>query len=322
MRQINTNQRGLSLVEIMVALTIGLVVSGAVGTIFIQSKNSYTQNDEINYLQDNGRYALNVLASDLEVAGFFGGMAAPSTITFQTDSGQTDYFLIDGSNLECGSGTNWTYDAGTAISYSTEPSSTYVEAHYPCVAGYQSGTDFLSIKRVRGNPVTGSLASNTVYLFTDRSDGAFHNNTVTLPSSMTAWEYYVHFYYIKDNTLKKMYLAYDSNTHKYAMQETDLAEGIERFHVVFGIDSATDTDSIPDYYTSSPSATELASAVTARVYVLARGSKEMSGYTNSKIYQLGDVTVNYATNSDGYYRRVFSTAVALRNVAMVSKFSN
>jgi type IV pilus assembly protein PilW len=328
MKQNHNTQSGLSLVELMVALTIGLIVSGAVATIFIQSKSSYTQNDEINYLQDNGRYALNMLASDLEVAGFFGGMAAPDTITFETDT-TVDNYLVGGSNLECGPATytinsvaSWTYDASTPIGYDSDPSSTTVATNYPCVAGYQSGSDFLTVKRVRGNPATGSLANNTVYLYTDRSDGYFATNAVTLPSTMKAWEYYVHLYYLKDNTLKKMYLAYDSINHNYAMYETDMAEGIERFHIVFGIDGSSDTDTIPDYYTSTPTANELTSAVTARIYVLARGSQEMSGYTNAKTYQLGDLTVNYSSNSDSYYRRVFSTAVVLRNPAMIKKFSD
>ena len=315
MKPIQYTQSGLSLVELMVAITIGLIVSSAVGTIFIQSKASYTQNDEINFLQDNGRYALNQLASDLEVAGFFGGMAAPSAITFAAGAP----FLLTGSALECGPGTNWTYDASAPIGYDFAPSSSDVATNYPCIAGFQPGSDFLTIKRVRGNSVS-ALADHTVYLFTDRSDGSFQIKPATLPSSQTAWEYYVHLYYLKNNTLKKLYLGWDDS--KYAMRETDLAEGIEKFHIVFGIDSTTDTDGIPDFYTGNPTADQLASAVTARIYVLARGTKEMAGYTNAKTYHLGDVTVDYSSNSDGYYRRVFSTAVVLRNAAMIAKFSD
>jgi type IV pilus assembly protein PilW len=328
MRYIKKSQTGLSLVELMVAMTIGLIVSGAVATIFIQSKASYSQNDEINFLQDNGRYVLNVLAHDLEVAGFFGGMAAPDTILFETDPSVDDY-LIGSGNLECGKATkyinsvaSWTYDATMPIGYHSSPDSSVVAFNYPCVSGFQAGSDFLSIKRVRGNPVTASLEAHKVYLYTDRSEGEFHTSTVALPSTMTAWEYYVHLYYLKDNTLKKMYLGWDDTNNRFAMYETDLAEGIEKFHIVFGIDDDNDSDTTADYYTSSPDAAELNSAVTARVYVLARGSKEMQGYTNAKSYQLGDLTINYSSNSDGYYRRVFSTAVVLRNPIMLNKFSD
>lgn len=338
MKHIKTSQTGLSLVELMVAMTIGLVVSGAVATIFIQSKQSYSQNDEINFLQDNGRYALNTLAHDLEVAGFFGGMAAPDTITFQTvpndpndPDDNPDFYLIGSGNLECGTATkfidgvgSWTYDATNPIGYLSAPTSTAVAANFPCVSAYQTGSDFLTVKRVRGNPVTtdSALEDHKVYLYTDRSEGEFHTSITELTSNMRAWEYYVHLYYLKNNTLKKMYLGWDNTTNKFAMYETDLAEGIEKFHIVFGIDDDADSDTIADYYTSSPSVEELNSAVTARVYVLARGSKEMQGYTNAKSYQLGDITINYSSNSDSYYRRVFSTAVVMRNPIMLNKFSD
>ncbi len=321
-------QTGLSLVELMVAITIGLIVSGAVATIFIQSKASYSQNDEMNFLQDNGRYVLNVLAHDLEHAGFFGGTIAG--VVYETDP-QVDDYLIGGGNFECGPATmmvngvaSWTYDVRTPLNYHFAPTETTVGTNYPCVAGYQVGSDFLTLKRVRGNPITStaSLEPHKVYLYlrNDQEEGVFHTNAVALPANTSAWEYFVHLYYIKDNTLKKMYLGWDDANNRFAMYETDLAEGIEKFHIVFGVSRAGFTT--VDYYTSNPTAAQLAAAVTARVYVLARGSKEMQGYTNDKSYRLGDITINYNTESDKYYRRVFSTSVVLRNTIHTNKHSN
>lgn len=329
MKHIKSNQTGLSLVELMIAITLGLIVSGAVATIFLQSKASYSQNDEIGYLQDNGRFALNTIAHDLELAGFFGGMAAPGTIVFETDSTVDDYLM---AGIECGPATkvingtaSWTYDARSAINYRSGPvTDTVVAAQFPCIAGYQSDSDFLTIKRVRGNKITdkNDLAENTVYLYTNRSEGAFNTKDVELQSYQTAWEYIANLYYIKDNTLKKMYLGWDDINGNFNMFETDMAEGIEKFHILWGIDSQGEgaEGTAADYYTSSPSNTELRNAVTARVYVLARSSKEVNGYSNEKSYQLGDISINFTLNSDGYYRRVFSTAVALRNPIMLNTF--
>ncbi len=55
------------------------------------------------------------------------------------------------------------------------------------------------------------------------------------------------------------------------------------------------------------------SVVTARIYVLARSIEPDAGYTNNKVYQLGDVQKDYSSNSDSYHRRVFTTTVQLRN---------
>ena len=322
MKTTHTFQTGLSLVELMIAMTLGLIVSGTVATIFLQSKASYTQNDEINYIQDNGRYALNAIAHDLEVADFWGGIVAPDAITFETNPVVDDY-LVGG--FECGKATksinsvlSWTYDATNAINYHTSPDPSVVAVNYPCVAGFQTDSDFLTVKRVRGLGTT-ALEAHKVYLYSDGSDGQFHTNSVALSGTQTAWEYYANLYYIKDNNLIKMYLGWDDINSEYAMFETELAEGIERFHVVFGIDNGFDTTA--DYYTSSPTPTELEKAVYARIYVLARASKEINGYTNAKSYELGDVTISYLSNTDGYYRRVFSTSVVLRNARIINRIS-
>ena len=55
------NQKGFALIELMIGLVLGLFVTGIVITVFMQSKRSYNQDDEIARLQENGRYALQVM---------------------------------------------------------------------------------------------------------------------------------------------------------------------------------------------------------------------------------------------------------------------
>jgi type IV pilus assembly protein PilW len=61
-------QTGFSLVELMVGLVIGLLVSAIIITVFTQSKKSYSQDEEISQLQENGRYALQLLTRELSMA--------------------------------------------------------------------------------------------------------------------------------------------------------------------------------------------------------------------------------------------------------------
>jgi type IV pilus assembly protein PilW len=65
-------QRGLSLVELMVALTIGLIVLAAVSTVFVNSRAHYTTQESLARLQENGRFAMHFLARDLRMAGYYG----------------------------------------------------------------------------------------------------------------------------------------------------------------------------------------------------------------------------------------------------------
>jgi|SRR5690554_1933103 len=66
------SQLGLSLVELMIALVLGLLLSTGVVTIFISSKQDYQVQDAISQVQENGRFSLDFLAYDIRMAGFSG----------------------------------------------------------------------------------------------------------------------------------------------------------------------------------------------------------------------------------------------------------
>ena len=75
------NSRGLSLIELMVALAIGtLLIAGAV-TVYMQSRNTYRTNDIASRMQEVGRYALDVMAPDVRLAGFWGLTNRPDSFT-------------------------------------------------------------------------------------------------------------------------------------------------------------------------------------------------------------------------------------------------
>jgi len=62
-------QRGLSLIELMVAMLIGLVITGAVLQVFISNKSTFVMQDAMSRLQENGRFAVQHLAAEIRVAG-------------------------------------------------------------------------------------------------------------------------------------------------------------------------------------------------------------------------------------------------------------
>lgn len=69
---LKTSQLGLSLVELMIALVLGLLLSTGVITIFISAKQDYQVQDAMSQLQENGRFSLEFLARDIRMAGFSG----------------------------------------------------------------------------------------------------------------------------------------------------------------------------------------------------------------------------------------------------------
>ena len=62
-------QRGLTLIELMVALALSFIVIGAVYRTFTSQQRTYTIQDQVAEAQQNARVAMNILMRDLRMAG-------------------------------------------------------------------------------------------------------------------------------------------------------------------------------------------------------------------------------------------------------------
>jgi type IV pilus assembly protein PilW len=64
------SQKGLSLVELMVAIVLGVFIAAALISLFINSKQNYRINENMSRLQENGRFAVSFLSRDLRMADY------------------------------------------------------------------------------------------------------------------------------------------------------------------------------------------------------------------------------------------------------------
>lgn len=69
---IQRGARGFTLVELMIAMVLGLVVIGGVVSVFVANKQSYRTNEALSQVQDHGRTAFEFLARDIRMAGLTG----------------------------------------------------------------------------------------------------------------------------------------------------------------------------------------------------------------------------------------------------------
>jgi len=71
-KQPTTDARGFSLVELMIALLIGLIIAIGVVQIFSATRATYQLDESLARAQENGRFALEFLSQDVRHAGYAG----------------------------------------------------------------------------------------------------------------------------------------------------------------------------------------------------------------------------------------------------------
>jgi type IV pilus assembly protein PilW len=302
-------QNGMTLVEIMVALTIGLLITLAITTLFISMRQSYLQNDAIAKMQENARFALELITQDLRHAGFFGDIADPVDI----DITRAPATAVD----NCGGGIYNFASASVLLNYGRQITNPDGIAFYNgCVTTaeiHPSGSSILLVKRSAASTTT-TTQSGFVYTYANGSQAQLYSpaNPHTL-SGGANWQYQPRLYYIDANrTLQRKSMRYTATPPTLISEP--LAEGIEAIHIEFGID--IDLDGTPEFFytpaAGSASDTTLDNAVSATVYILARTEARISGTPGGKTYNLGRMALGpYA---DNLYRRVYAATTALKNI--------
>ena len=73
-------QSGVTLVELMVALGIGSFLMVGAVTVYMQSKTAFNVSESVSRLQENARYAFEILEPDIRMAHYWGLTARTNRI--------------------------------------------------------------------------------------------------------------------------------------------------------------------------------------------------------------------------------------------------
>ncbi|MGG2395981.1 PilW family protein [Pseudomonas sp. SH1-B] len=85
-RTLPNKQSGLSLVELMIAITLSLLLIAGVLQIFLSSKQTYSTNNALSRVQESGRFAIDFLTYDIRNAGYKGQcMGEPNNMLDTSD---------------------------------------------------------------------------------------------------------------------------------------------------------------------------------------------------------------------------------------------
>ena len=117
---------GFTLVELMVALVLGLIVIAGVTSVFLAGQQSFRSNDALAEVQDSSRVAFELMARDIRDAGLTGCNSTNGNIT----------------NVLNGQTTNWWANWGNAVhgydDASTDPALSSVTGDGAPVTGFNS----------------------------------------------------------------------------------------------------------------------------------------------------------------------------------------
>lgn len=312
-------QRGMSLIELMISMLLGLFIVLGIGTLFVQNKQSYRQDEMIARMQEDARYALNTIVDDIELAGFWsnmfnpGGIVVDDEVTIATD---------------CGDGTaNWIYDTQQSVVTYDGTTGGAINSIFGCIADHEPSTDAIAIRRVEGSSMEAkgqALEADEVYLRTNGAVGLLFENHAFTPDipvggvDVANWRYIPRIYYVRNHaqtegdgipTLCAYQLDYSGASP--TMTEECIAQGVERFEIEYGMD--TGVDGVADRYVSNPTVNQLRAnrLVSVRLHLLMRSIDADPTNPNTKTYTIGNLPAY--TPDDNFARRVYTTTVLVRN---------
>ncbi|MCY1280800.1 Type IV Pilus-assembly protein W [compost metagenome] len=299
----NGRQQGFSLVEMMIAMVLGLVILLAVSDIFLKDSRVRGEIEKTSRQIDNGNFALRLFESEFENAGYWGEAGAqdvspslpPLCPTNESDIKDTLGYPVQG---ELGSGIN--------------------------CAGSKTGTDFIAIRRASTCAIgdDGCPASYNYYLQVSACQSSspgvviLTNDTAELTAKQRdcvtpapRYGFLSRVYYVSN---ADVLMRAELSGGNYSTV-TSLVDGIESIHFEYGVDDSG--DGIIDEFKSDPSGVEWSDVIAVKVYLIARNSEPTAGFVDSNSYFLGDVEYEVPDALKSYKRQLYSTTVNLRNVA-------
>lgn len=319
--QQRNQQSGFTIVELMIAMAIGLFLVAGVVTLFMSSRQSFSQDENTARLQDEARFAMQELARDLRMASYLTEPLVPGSIT--QDGGLT-------LATDCGNPAHdtWVYDftdedtgeISTLTALDNTDGAT-AAASYSCIDAGEivENTDVVAIKRAAGSPVPpANVQAGTVYIRSNGTTGLLYEDppATVIAGPFNDWEYRPRIYYIRNfsdtpgdgiPSLCRKVLTGGGNP---TMTDECIAQGIENLQLEYGTD--TDNDGSADRYLTNPTLAEIQDVVSARVFLLARTRDMDRSHTDTKTYSISNAG-DY-TPGDNYRRRVYEMTVTVHNL--------
>ncbi len=324
-------QHGVTLVELMVALALGLLITVAMLKVYVDASRMYRFNEGLARVQENGRFALEFIRRDARVAGFW-GCYSDAPLTNQI-SATSDAWLDVAAGHITGTNDDGLNSADSITFRSATGSGTLVNTTMTAISGDVSVDSVATI--TSGMPV----------LISDCNNGDIFQVTGISGTSLA------HAAGTNTNTSANLSKAYASGSRVYQAQQStfciapgadpsqpslrrlinptsgqtcasngdELIEGVENLQILYGEDTDADSEGANGdgtanrYVPIGTASLDIDRVVSVRLSLLARSLNNNLTTAPSPYTFNGTAVTPGAT--DKYLRKVFTTTITLRNKA-------
>jgi type IV pilus assembly protein PilW len=315
-----TAQSGMTLIELMVALAIGMFLMIGAMTVFMQSRTTFRVTESISRLQENARFALEALESDVRMAQYWGFVSRSELILGRRDPTQPAGI----GPATCGQ--NWTINLNQAVQ------GTNNSYNWACAgqAPVEVNSDTLVVRHAGDNVVTPPNLAGQLAVVTSRYNGTVFN-TAAIPGGYDVaggfaqvHRLMVNGYYVRraagtaPPALRRKTLQTDGT-----IGDEEVMSGVEDLQVQFGIDTdppgSANRGSVDRYVNPDNPIIDPTNAafdpdveiLAVRVWLRIRAERPENGFVDQTNYVYADQ--NVPAIGDNFRRVLVSKTIYLRN---------
>ena len=318
------HERGLTLIELMIALVIGLLIVAAVSVLFAGSSRSRREVELSADVNENGRYAIDVLNRELSQTGFYGSLVSPTAAPTPINTP-----ALVGAAM-CQNGIASLVDWKDSLTYHVlglgSAAGANTDADPSCVAR-KVGTDALFVQRAStcavGEVDCPAESNANAYLQVSECGSEYSAKPIVLERGLSNPDPFT----LQTKTcagvpapkrkfIRRIYYVSTANALSYRdiplvggfPDPVVLVENVEQMQIEYAVDSTA--DGTPDTFAASP--TDWTQVIGARLWLLAGSSDPSQNTKNAAKFVLGaDTTVEIAANAAGNLkRRVYSSYIS------------
>jgi type IV pilus assembly protein PilW len=277
---------GFTILELMVALLVALILTLAIGQVFLGNRKTSVSQDQVSRIQENGRYAVDVLNRTIREAGFqyFQRIDIPqrfySSAPVELTMAATNPSPVNGIN------------ASSAFNSSDE-----ITVRFYGSSAAAGGAADGGVIDCTGRPVADRTLSVNRFYVAARSD---------VPSEPALW-----------------CQASSPTAGAPAAAALELATGIEGMQILYGMADSLENPQNVGFLPAGAAGLDMNRVLSVRVSLLARGDDRVIEVADTRDYQHFGVTYaanegadagsKFTASGDKRPRRQFSQVIALRN---------